>query len=51
MLFICQRLLFVKLMQSRHDMKWDVNFVWVAHCYALEKRVAALQDLHLQLQS
>lgn len=21
-------------MQSRHDMKWNVNFVWVAHCYA-----------------
>lgn len=34
MLFICQWLLFVKVMQSRHDMKWNVNFVWATHCYA-----------------
>lgn len=38
MLFICQRLLFVKVMRSRHDMKWNVNFVWVAHCYVAKKR-------------
>lgn len=34
MLFICQWLLFVKVMQSPHDMKWNVNFVWATHRYA-----------------
>lgn len=34
MLFICQWLLFVKVMQSPHDMKWNVNFVWGTHRYA-----------------
>lgn len=34
MLFICHWLLFVKVMQSRHDVKWNVNFVWASHCYA-----------------
>lgn len=34
MLFICQWLLFVKVMQSPHDMKWIVNFVWATHLYA-----------------
>lgn len=34
MLFICQWLLFVKVMQSLHDMKWNVNFVWATHRYA-----------------
>lgn len=51
MLFICQWLLFVKVMQSPHDMKCNVNFVWATHRYAQKKRVAVQQDLHLQLQS
>lgn len=38
MLFICQWLLFVKVMQSRHDVKWNVNFVWATHCYAQKKK-------------
>lgn len=25
-------------MQSRHDVKWNVNFVWATHCYAQKKR-------------
>lgn len=31
MLFICQLLLFVKVMQSPHGMKWNVNSVWASH--------------------
>lgn len=34
MLFIYQWLLFVKVMQSPHDMKWNINFVWATHRYA-----------------
>lgn len=25
-------------MQSWHDVKWNVNFVWATHCYAQKKR-------------
>lgn len=25
-------------MQSRHDVKWNVNFVWATHCYAQKKK-------------
>lgn len=37
MLFICQWLLFVKVMPSPHDMKWNVNFVWATHRYAQKR--------------
>lgn len=39
MLFICQWILFVRVMQSPHAMKWNVNFVWATHRYAQEKGV------------